>query len=53
MMSSGGSVILGASAMHYIGLAKHSAYAATKVALGSYVQAWTAEFKDSGSAQTH
>jgi NAD(P)-dependent dehydrogenase (short-subunit alcohol dehydrogenase family) len=30
MMGRGGSIILVASAMHYMGLANHSAYAATK-----------------------
>ncbi len=31
-----------------MGLANHSAYAATKAALRSYVRTWAAEFKDSG-----
>ena len=48
MMGSGGSVILVASAMHTMGLANHSAYAATKAALRSYCRTWAAEFKDSG-----
>jgi NAD(P)-dependent dehydrogenase (short-subunit alcohol dehydrogenase family) len=48
MMGSGGSIILVSSAMHYMGLANHSAYAATKAALRSYVRTWAAEFKDSG-----
>ena len=48
MMSSGGSIILVASAMHYMGLANHSTYAATKAALRSYSRTWAAEFKDSG-----
>jgi NAD(P)-dependent dehydrogenase (short-subunit alcohol dehydrogenase family) len=34
--------------MHYMGLANHSTYAATKAALRSYVRTWAAEFKDSG-----
>ena len=48
MMGRGGSIILVASAMHYMGLANHSAYAATKAALRSYSRTWAAEFKDSG-----
>jgi len=48
MMGSGGSIILVASAMHYMGLANHSTYAATKAALRSYCRTWAAEFKDSG-----
>jgi NAD(P)-dependent dehydrogenase (short-subunit alcohol dehydrogenase family) len=48
MMDRGGSVILVASAMHYMGLANHSTYAATKAALRSYSRTWAAEFKDSG-----
>jgi NAD(P)-dependent dehydrogenase (short-subunit alcohol dehydrogenase family) len=48
MMSQGGSIILVSSAMHYMGLANHSAYAATKAALRSYVRTWAAEFKNSG-----
>jgi NAD(P)-dependent dehydrogenase (short-subunit alcohol dehydrogenase family) len=48
MMGRGGSIILVASAMHYMGLANHSTYAATKAALRSYARTWAAEFKDSG-----
>jgi NAD(P)-dependent dehydrogenase (short-subunit alcohol dehydrogenase family) len=48
MMGRGGSIILVSSAMHYMGIAKHSAYAATKAVLRSYVRTWAAEFKDSG-----
>lgn len=48
MMGKGGSIILVASAMHYMGLANHSTYAATKAALRSYARTWAAEFKDSG-----
>ncbi|WP_428489131.1 SDR family NAD(P)-dependent oxidoreductase [Rhodopila sp.] len=48
MMGGGGSIILVSSAMHTMGLANHSAYAATKAALRSYVRTWAAEFKDSG-----
>jgi NAD(P)-dependent dehydrogenase (short-subunit alcohol dehydrogenase family) len=48
MMGKGGSIILVSSAMHYMGLANHSAYAATKAALRSYVRTWAAEFKGSG-----
>ncbi|HUC65846.1 MAG TPA: SDR family oxidoreductase [Stellaceae bacterium] len=48
MMGRGGSIILVASAMHSMGLANHSTYAATKAALRSYSRTWAAEFKDSG-----
>ncbi len=48
MMSRGGSIILVSSAMHTMGLANHSTYAATKAALRSYSRTWAAEFKDSG-----
>jgi NAD(P)-dependent dehydrogenase (short-subunit alcohol dehydrogenase family) len=48
MMGSRGSIILVSSAMHYMGLPNHSAYAATKAALRSYSRTWAAEFKDSG-----
>jgi NAD(P)-dependent dehydrogenase (short-subunit alcohol dehydrogenase family) len=48
MMGRGGSIILVSSAMHGMGLANHSAYAATKAVLRSYVRTWAAEFKDSG-----
>jgi NAD(P)-dependent dehydrogenase (short-subunit alcohol dehydrogenase family) len=48
MMGSRGSIILVASAMHYMGVANHSTYAATKAALRSYARTWAAEFKDSG-----
>jgi NAD(P)-dependent dehydrogenase (short-subunit alcohol dehydrogenase family) len=48
MMGGGGSIILVASAMHYMGLANHSTYAATKAALRSYARTWAAEFKDNG-----
>ena len=48
LMGSGGSIILVSSAMHTMGLANHSAYAATKAAVRSYVRTWAAEFKDSG-----
>src|SRR5271170_6568351 len=48
MMGSGGSIILVASAMHYMGLANHSTYAATKAALRSYSRTWAAEFRNSG-----
>jgi len=48
LMGRGGSIILVASAMHTMGLANHSTYAATKAALRSYSRTWAAEFKDSG-----
>jgi NAD(P)-dependent dehydrogenase (short-subunit alcohol dehydrogenase family) len=48
MMGNGGSIILVASAMHYMGLANHSTYAATKAAMRSYSRTWAAEFKNSG-----
>jgi NAD(P)-dependent dehydrogenase (short-subunit alcohol dehydrogenase family) len=48
MMGRGGSIILVSSAMHDMGLANHSTYAATKAALRSYSRTWAAEFKDSG-----
>jgi NAD(P)-dependent dehydrogenase (short-subunit alcohol dehydrogenase family) len=48
MMGRGGSIILVSSAMHYMGIAKHSAYAATKAALRSYSRTWAAEFKGTG-----
>jgi NAD(P)-dependent dehydrogenase (short-subunit alcohol dehydrogenase family) len=48
MMAGGGSIILVSSAMHYMGLANHSTYAAAKAAVRSYVRTWAAEFKDSG-----
>ncbi len=48
LMEGGGSIILVASAMHYMGLANHSTYAGAKAALRSFVRTWAAEFKDSG-----
>ncbi len=48
MMGRGGSIILVSSAMHTMGLANHSTYAATKAALRSYSRTWAPEFKDSG-----
>ena len=48
MMGRGGSIILVSSAMHSMGIANHSTYAATKAALRSYSRTWAAEFKDSG-----
>jgi len=47
-MTGGGSIILVSSAMHDMGVAGHTAYAATKAALRSYTRTWAAEFKDRG-----
>ncbi len=48
LMPRGGSIILVSSAMHYMGVANHSAYAATKAALRSYVRTWAAELAGRG-----
>jgi NAD(P)-dependent dehydrogenase (short-subunit alcohol dehydrogenase family) len=48
LMSRGGSIILVSSAMHLMGIANHTAYAATKAATRSYARTWAAEFKDRG-----
>lgn len=48
LMTHGGSIILVGSAMHVMGIAGHTAYAATKAALRSYARTWAAEFKDRG-----
>ena len=48
MMKNGGSIILVGSAMHVMGIAGHTAYAATKAALRSYARTWAAEFKNRG-----
>ena len=48
LMTRGGSIILVSSAMHQMGIAKHTAYAATKAALRSYARTWAAELKDRG-----
>jgi NAD(P)-dependent dehydrogenase (short-subunit alcohol dehydrogenase family) len=40
MMGRGGSIILVASAIHLMGVANHSTYAATKAALRSYCRTW-------------
>jgi NAD(P)-dependent dehydrogenase (short-subunit alcohol dehydrogenase family) len=48
LMSNGGSIILVSSAMHVMGIPGHTAYAATKAALRSYVRTWAAEFRDRG-----
>jgi NAD(P)-dependent dehydrogenase (short-subunit alcohol dehydrogenase family) len=47
-MTRGGSIVLVSSAMHLMGIPGHTAYAATKAALRSYVRTWAAEFKDRG-----
>jgi len=48
MMTGSGSIILVSSAMHGMGIAGHTTYAATKAALRSYARTWAAEFKDRG-----
>lgn len=48
LMTGGGSIILVGSAMHVMGIPGHTAYAATKAALRSYVRTWAAEFRDRG-----
>lgn len=48
LMTGGGSIILVSSAMHVMGIAGHTTYAATKAALRSYARTWAAEFKDRG-----
>jgi NAD(P)-dependent dehydrogenase (short-subunit alcohol dehydrogenase family) len=48
LMTGGGSIILVSSAMHIMGIAGHTAYAASKAALRSYARTWAAEFKDRG-----
>jgi NAD(P)-dependent dehydrogenase (short-subunit alcohol dehydrogenase family) len=48
LMKGGGSIVLVSSAMHVMGIANHTAYAATKAALRSYARTWAAEFKDRG-----
>ena len=48
LMTGGGSIILVGSGMHVMGIAGHTAYAATKAALRSYVRTWAAEFKSRG-----
>jgi NAD(P)-dependent dehydrogenase (short-subunit alcohol dehydrogenase family) len=48
LMGPGGSIILVASAGHYMGLPNHSTYSAAKAAIRSFVRTWAAEFKDNG-----
>ena len=48
LMTGGGSIILVGSGMHVMGIPGHTAYAATKAALRSYVRTWAAEFKSRG-----
>lgn len=48
LMTRGGSVILVSSAMHKMGIANHTTYAATKAANRSYARTWAAEFKGRG-----
>jgi NAD(P)-dependent dehydrogenase (short-subunit alcohol dehydrogenase family) len=46
LMTGAGSIILVSSAMHSMGIAGHTAYAASKAALRSYARTWAAEFKN-------
>jgi NAD(P)-dependent dehydrogenase (short-subunit alcohol dehydrogenase family) len=48
LMNRGGSIILVSSAMHKMGIANHTAYAAAKAASRSYARTWAAEFKGRG-----
>jgi NAD(P)-dependent dehydrogenase (short-subunit alcohol dehydrogenase family) len=48
LVTGSGSIILVSSAMHLMGIPGHTAYAATKAALRSFVRTWAAEFKDRG-----
>ena len=48
LMTRGGSIILVSSAMHVMGIANHTTYAATKAANRSYARTWAAEFKGRG-----
>lgn len=48
LVAGSGSIILVGSAMHGMGIAGHTAYAATKAALRSYARTWAAEFKSRG-----
>jgi len=48
LMTNGGSIVLVASAMHYLGIPGHSAYAATKAAVRSFSRTWAAELKGRG-----
>lgn len=48
LMTNGGSIVLVSSAMHYLGIPGHSAYAATKAAIRSFSRTWAAELKGRG-----
>ena len=48
LMTGKGSIILVGSAISGMGVAGHTAYAATKAALRSYARTWAAEFKNRG-----
>lgn len=48
LMTRKGSIILVSSAMHQMGFAGHTAYAAVKAANRSYARTWAAEFKERG-----
>jgi NAD(P)-dependent dehydrogenase (short-subunit alcohol dehydrogenase family) len=48
LMNRGGSIILVSSAMHVMGIANHTTYAATKADMRSYARTWAAEFKGRG-----
>ena len=48
LMTRGGSIVLVSSAMHYLGIPGHTAYAATKAAVRSFSRTWAAELKGRG-----
>jgi NAD(P)-dependent dehydrogenase (short-subunit alcohol dehydrogenase family) len=45
LLNDGGSIVIVSSAMSYIGLPKHSAYAASKAAVRSFSRTWASELK--------
>ena len=48
LMQDGGSIVLVSSALSYVGVPNHSAYAATKAAVRSFSRTWAAELKGRG-----